>query len=503
MSGTAVATAHVAGAAALLKSLHRDWAATELRSALMLTAQTDDLGGGDGLRRPGPFAVGAGRLEVVEAARIDMTMVTQARHLIQYEDELWNTNYPSIFLPSMPGRMDLQRALHNRAPSASTWTLSVSSPLDLAVSVPDQLRPQPGENIIFEITVDARTVPHGEVRHATIALDNGEQTLRLPLSVVRQEPDVALATGCIPVVLPLRAWTECTIEVTNTGFEEALVHLSDPVPGRLRVIPETVEGAVLEEARTLVFDGTLAGAVPEMRLLEAAHRYGYVPLARLGVKPSPCPEDCDDGGYAVGGLDFEYLGIEYDQAIWSVNGTLELGTSSGVAAPAASGLLPDPVLPNNLLAPWWADLDLSAGGQWYTATLSDGVDDYDVFEWREVPFHGQEDSQASFQIWLRRGSNEAWFTYGQPPDDPAPAAVGLEDGLGLSGQTAYWDRGGVGAVPQGDLLVDLNSGAPGEKHTITFSAEAVEQGSWRNCPQVSSPLFAGEQIACANGQVLR
>jgi subtilisin family serine protease len=502
MSGTAVATAHVAGAAALLKSLHRDWAATELGSALMLTAGTSDLHGAGGMRRPGPFDAGSGRLQVSKAASTSLTLVTEARHLLERRNDLWNTNYPSIFLPSMPGRIGLKRALYNPTSSTATWTLSVLSPPDLAIDVPDQLRPQPGDNSIFEITVDARTVPWGEVRHATIVLEDDKQTLHLPLSVVRQEPDITLTTSCKPVVLPKRAWTDCTIEVTNTGFEDASITLKSPLPEQLRIVPDTLEGAVQENEQLLAFDGTLSRTVPSMRLVEAAHRYGYVPLASLGVEPLPCPDDCDDGGYIVGGLDFDYLGIQYDQAIWSVNGTLELGTSSGGAAPAANGLLPDPVLPNNLLAPWWTDLDLSKGGQWYTATLSDSVDTFDVFEWRQVPAHDEVGTQASFQIWLRRGSNEAWFTYGVLDSGWSCATVGLEDSLGLDGQTAYCAEIGVGTVPQADFYVDLNSGAPGQRQIITFTAEAVQQGSWWHCPRLASPLFSGEQIVCVRGQVL-
>src|SRR5258706_13928795 len=59
MSGTSMATPHVAGVAALLRQLHPPWSAATLKSVLIATAR--DLGAE-------PFQQGAGRLDAWSAA---------------------------------------------------------------------------------------------------------------------------------------------------------------------------------------------------------------------------------------------------------------------------------------------------------------------------------------------------------------------------------------------------------------------------------------------------
>ena len=74
--------------------------------------------------------------------------------------------------------------------------------------------------------------------------------------------------------------------------------------------------------------------------------------------------------------------------------------------------------------------------------------------------------------------------------------------MGTAGYSYYHGEGEAGAVPGGDLHLDQNSGAPGQTHTIAFTAQGAKRGRWQNCVRMEGDLWGGEAIACFTGQVV-
>jgi hypothetical protein len=193
--------------------------------------------------------------------------------------------------------------------------------------------------------------------------------------------------------------------------------------------------------------------------------FGYFPLASLGVSPFPCPSNCDDGAFALNVPSFVYNGQSYSQVIWSVNGTLEAGLASGVASSFANQNLPDPTVPNNVIAPFWTDLNLGAGGNWYVAVLNAGPTQFTVYEWKDVPLFGDLANRYSFQVWVQNGpSGNIWVTYAQL-GNVSGATVGVENETGTLGSSYWFEGAGTAPAVGTDLKVrTLVGGTAGRSH---------------------------------------
>jgi hypothetical protein len=164
------------------------------------------------------------------------------------------------------------------------------------------------------------------------------------------------------------------------------------------------------------------------------------------------------------------MGQTYSTVIWSTNGTLELGQESGDCASATNRDMPNSLAPNNLLAPWWGDLDLTSGGEWYTARLNCGIP-CRVFEWENVPRFDDPATTTTFQIWFLEGTDEVWFSYGDFSGDTTGYSwtIGAENVDGTAGDTYYYN--GAGTIPSvnDDLLVESFSSDPVK---LTYSVQA-------------------------------
>ncbi len=501
IQGTSMSSPHVAGAGALLRDLHPDWTPGQIKSALMLTANTAHFKE-DGVTPANPFDFGSGRIDLARAGTTGLTMDESTADYFTLQDELWNSNYPSLYFPNLPGSMTVMRTVHNETNLPRTWKLTPSSPPDVKVTVPKHIQLAPNGDATFAITVDARMVPLGEVRHAMIEFKQGNERLTFPITLVRGEAPISISKSCDPADILIHSQTDCTINLTNNATQDAAVSLVDRMPQPLTLVDGSVVGAAQMGNRVVYTDTLVGAAAPVLDVIGSPPPFGFFPLASLGVAPFGCPSNCDDGAFILNVPAFTYLDQTYSQVIWSVNGTLEVGTASGVASSFANQNLPNPAIPNNILAPWWTDLNLGAGGNWYVAILSAGPNQYTVYEWNNIPRFGDLSSRFSFQIWVQNGpSGNIWFAYGGFSGDTGDGTTGAENFDGTIGDTVYFD--GAGTLPWGGtgLKVTSTPGAPGESHTIEFSARGRNVGPWVNCAEMTADIFQGTAISCVSGSV--
>ncbi len=507
ISGTSMASPHVAGSAALLKALHPDWTPWQIKSALMTTAKDRKVFKEDGVTPADAFDFGSGRVLLTKAGTPGLTLVSPAA--VDFEahaDDLWNVNYPSIYVPALSGRITVERTLHSELTSRLTWTVRVKKPRDLGVTVPASVTLPAGGDRTISITIDASKVPLGEVRFATLKLVSKPYLAHLPIVIVRRETAAPLVKVCDPLRPRLGETTDCTISVTNTTFDPVDVSVTDVLPPELR-ISGGVTGGVKVNNRKLTFDGTLAGGAP----MDIAVDDGYSPAGGyLPMSLFAAPFSMDDEEIANFSVDpFVFAG-----KTWSSIGMV----SNGYAVVGGLGSLPwdnfinqdlpDPYAPNTVLAPFWTDLDGSVGGNFYAVTLTDGTNYWLVLEWEGVPNWDDPPDptqQNTFQLWIgQNGVEDISFAYGTiTSGSGGNLTVGAENEYGNSGDNYYVDGTGTLPVasPDQGLVVTSSGGSVGETHVISLTAKGVAVGRWENCAEMTSDIFAGTSLSCVKGKV--
>ncbi|MET0231035.1 MAG: S8 family serine peptidase [Rhodanobacteraceae bacterium] len=141
LSGTSMASPHVAGAAALLRAAHPAWTPSEVKSALMLTAMAS------GVQENGatpwtPDQVGAGRVDLARAALAGFVLDETPEHY-RSADPALGGDPKTLNLASLrnvdgcdaPNSCTWTRTLRDASPAGSSWTVSVEAPPGVSVVV--------------------------------------------------------------------------------------------------------------------------------------------------------------------------------------------------------------------------------------------------------------------------------------------------------------------------------------------------------------------------------
>ena len=515
IAGTSMSSPHVAGAAALLKDLHPDWTPGQIKSALMTSGETDDVKKEDGDTDADAFDRGSGRIDLDEAGNPGLTIDDSADNYVALETALWKANYPSLFHPNLPGIFTVQRTVKDVTGIDATWAIETDTDhSDWKIIVPSELTVTANGEATFEITVDASRVPVGQVRFGEIKLKHGDFRLYIPVSFVRGQALVALGKSCTPATIRKdKTPTDCTITLENTSFDPATVSLVDDIPAGLALVESSVVGADVVDSDTIAFNGTLAGAAPPIVSVSVdplASPFGYVALSTPALGSTPiAASDESIANFTVPA--FLYAGEIYDAIGIVSNGYIVVGGGTGADVNYVNSNLPDAAQPNNVLAPFWTDLNPATGGQMWINVLTDGTNNWIVVEWEAVPNWSTPSAINTFQVWIGiDGVEDISFVYGPAvtAGDGGFLTVGAENKFGTEGGTVYLD--GVGTAPSPsfpavdpgyEVLVDSIPGAPGGSQVITFQMTGTEKGKWQNCATLTSDLFEETAVSCARIKV--
>jgi hypothetical protein len=459
----------------------------------------------DGVTPADNFDFGAGRVDLSRAVDPGFVIDEAGANFVALQSRLWEANYPSVYVPAFLGEMTVRRTLHNTRAHAGSWRISAAAPPKLAIGVPTTITIPADGDAVLDIAIDGHLLANHESAQALIEFTRGsDPAVRLPITVVRRAAAVPLTQSCAPTTIAQKTATNCTITISNPTFQAANVVVADTLAAnQLRLVSGSVAGAT-ETQNGLTFSGVLDAAIPpDVRVAPGRSPAGYVPLSSFGIPPVVGAGDETIFNFNVPA--FLFGGNTYTRIGFTSNGYAVVGGGSSADLRIANQSFPNPARPNNVLAPFWTDLNPAAAGAMRLGVLTDGTNTWVVLEWEGVP-ERTSGKLASFEIWIGvDGREDISFVYGniQGNGDQGFLTVGAENLFGTRGQNAYYN--GTGALPSSttELVVSTTPGTPGGVHVITYSAVGETKGGWTTCAEMSSNAFFGVQTACVNGETVK
>jgi hypothetical protein len=381
-------------------------------------------------------------------------------------------NIPSIDAPVMPGIVTTTRVVTNTTTRKVDVTASASDPSGSRITVsPSKVKIDPGKTATFKITIEAET-PIGEQRFGQVKLKvrNGPD-LHLPVAFIHTQGAVTLSQSCIPDSIVKNATSTCDIVATNQGFTAQTVDLSTRVDSKLRILSAT-GATVAGNGRSASLDGvTLAGAELGVPTVDPGPSVaGYLPLDAFGIAPIPLGDEdmvnFNVPAFVFAGKTYTAVGIDSNGYLVVGGGTAE--DNNCCTLPSGPNAAP----PNNVLAPFWTDLDGTGAPGLLIGVLTDGVDSWIVVEHR-VNVWGTSDLRT-FQVWIGVNGTED-ISYAYDPADLPTDPAGQDFLVGAENEAGQGDMEAV--LPTGDLVVRSSAPTPGQSAAYALVVRGQDTGT--------------------------
>jgi subtilisin family serine protease len=242
LSGTSMATPHVAGAAALLLEKNPGWTPAMLKSALMTTARTD-VSQASGEGPANPFDFGAGHIvpndavdpglvfdagdddydayacglgiPAVTAGRCDELAIAGA----SFEPE--DLNQPSVAVARLTSRQTVTRRVTHVGDEPATYVAAVEPPPGMNVVVdPPTLALAPGETASFDVTLLYQSGTLDQWRFGSLTWTSEDHDVRSTLAV----RPAAIAAPAEVTGTGASGSSSFAVDFGYTGVYDARVH---------------------------------------------------------------------------------------------------------------------------------------------------------------------------------------------------------------------------------------------------------------------------------------
>lgn len=492
IAGTSMSSPHVAGSAALILALNPTFTPGQVKSALETTAKTQ-VTKPDRVTPADPFDYGGGRIDLTKAGDPGLTFdETAADYAASATDPLnrIDLNVPSVNAPTMPGAITAERVVKNVTSQTMRFTASGTTVDGADITVqPRNFQVKPGQTQQLTITITAPGLPDGQYfGQVDLRQTDGSRALHLPVAFFRQEGIVPIDQTCSPSTIAKNTGlSTCTVTVQNNSLQDAQVTATSTLSDQLRI--NSLTGATAINSKTATTTATLSGRQPDSPAIAPGSLFGYIPLDAFGVTPIQIGDEqainFNVPPFVFAGQTYNRLGVTSDG--YSVAG----GTSGSADIQFVPQTLPDPARPNNVLASYWTDLDGTGAPGILATTLTDGVSDWIVIEWRLNVF-GTNNLKV-FQQWIGvNGAEDITYAY-----DPANLPGSPPAGFGLTVGAENFDGTAGSQItgpPVEDYRVQSTPGAPGGSLSYTMTVKGVHSGAGSVTTETSTPLVKGITI---------
>jgi Subtilase family/Fibronectin type-III domain/PA domain len=502
IAGTSMSSPHIAGSAILMKALHPDWSPGAIKSSLMTTSTTDVVK--EDLVTPAdPFDFGAGRVDLTQSGSAPIIFEETGKNMFdlgQKDLTAVNLNLPSINVPTMPGTVTVTRTATNVSGKDYKFDVSTTAPKGSKIKVsPNSGRIKPGRSQTFQITISSNA-PTGQYFGEIDFSARRSPDLHLPVAFFNQQGSVTLAQSCDPTSIAQRQTTTCTVTAQNNSTGPSLVSVTSAVSDNLEIVSAT--GATVNRRKNTAQTAAVTLAGPA----------DGIPAIAPGETPGPGFLDLADffSPNAVGDEQilnfnvpaFVYGGDTYSRIGIDSNGYIVVGGSTSAADNVCCVLqtFPNPAPPNNVLAPYWTDLDGTGAPGIRAGTLTDGTNTWIVVQW-DVNIWGTTDARQ-MQVWIGVGTaQDISYAYGpgtlgmDAPADPG-LSIGAESKNGTEGAN-------IEGPPTSSYVVTSTAGTPGESLVATLVVKGTDRGTGMLTSTMVSDVVAGKTIVKTPIQVTR
>lgn len=286
VSGTSMATPHIAGASALLRQLHPSWSPAAIKSLLMTTTTPVLLS--SGAPDPTRWNYGAGHLNpngsAVPSLVYDADATDYGRFICGQNlppptalgkcDTLgsikaWNLNLPSLQAASVVISRTLTRRVTNLGTATRTYVASTSLPGWDVVVTPASLNLAPGASASFETKLTRTSATLGAWTFGSLSWSDGVNAITSPLSAQAvsfySPPQVSdkRTSGKGSQVFQVQSSYTGTMSLATVGLVPAIVTTSTVTAPATQCFPFSVP-AGMNFARFQLFQADTQGATTDL-----------------------------------------------------------------------------------------------------------------------------------------------------------------------------------------------------------------------------------------------